>query len=223
MPPINLWLDGRLAAYKKRITLSGIPAKLEQATISIRARLKAGTRRRRRRTQQPLAAPIEQPKTKWEDEWVEDESPGPAVLRHWRGRLVSRGNTRPRPVRHWESELNKRILDFHRGLRKAESAILVQARTGCIGLAAFLARARVPGYDGDCNCGTGRETVSHVITFCPRENGRREELVRVSPGAINITALLCDLNRARALTRWLIQSGRISQYTVARRLLYGSS
>jgi hypothetical protein len=37
----------------------------------------------------------------------------------------------------------KQVLELHKGLRKAESALLIQARTGRIGLAKFLYRCRV--------------------------------------------------------------------------------
>lgn len=42
---------------------------------------------------------------------------------------------------------NRKVLDLHKGLRKAESAISIQARRGRIGLAAFLSKVKVPGYE----------------------------------------------------------------------------
>ena len=40
---------------------------------------------------------------------------------------------------------NTAVLKNHSGLRKAESSVLVQARTGRIGLAKFLYNCKVPG------------------------------------------------------------------------------
>lgn len=41
----------------------------------------------------------------------------------------------------------KDVLQLHNGLRKAESALLVQARTGRIRLARFLHSRKVPGFE----------------------------------------------------------------------------
>ena len=38
------------------------------------------------------------------------------------------------------------VLKLHKDLRKAESALITQIRTGRIGLAAFLNKAKIPGY-----------------------------------------------------------------------------
>ena len=43
----------------------------------------------------------------------------------------------------------------------------VQARTGRIGLAHFLNKARVPGYEtAACRCGLGDETAEHLLLHC---------------------------------------------------------
>jgi hypothetical protein len=48
----------------------------------------------------------------------------------------------------------KAVLKLHSGLRKAESSALIQLRTGRVGLAHFLHKARVPSYEtGMCRCG----------------------------------------------------------------------
>jgi len=57
----------------------------------------------------------------------------------------------------------KQVLKLHKDLRKAESALLVQARTGRIGLAKFLYSRKVPGIDtarGDC--------LAHGLVLCTR-------------------------------------------------------
>ena len=46
-----------------------------------------------------------------------------------------------------------KVIELHKGLHKAESALLVQARTKKIGLAEFLYNQRVPGTDtAKCQC-----------------------------------------------------------------------
>ena len=73
--------------------------------------------------------------------------------------------------------LGKGRLSLHKGLSKAESAILVQARTDNIGLARFLYTRKVPGIEtAQCSCGQGEETARHVALFCSKEEARRPYL-----------------------------------------------
>src|SRR4029077_1982598 len=68
-------------------------------------------------------------------------------------------------------------LKLHKGLRKAESSLLVQMRTGKIGLRAFLFERQVPDIASPiCVCGDGRETATHVAAYCLQEGGARREL-----------------------------------------------
>ena len=55
--------------------------------------------------------------------------------------------------------------------------MLVQARTGKIGLAYFLHSRKVPGYESAmCQCGLGMETPRHMALHCAREAERRGSL-----------------------------------------------
>src|SRR5215469_5797736 len=75
----------------------------------------------------------------------------------------------------WPKRTNKwQFLAACVGLRKAESSILTQIRTGRIGLAAFLNRARVPDFPSPmCQCGQAEETASHIIAYCPPVHGSK--------------------------------------------------
>ncbi|PQE15358.1 reverse transcriptase protein [Rutstroemia sp. NJR-2017a WRK4] len=56
------------------------------------------------------------------------------------------------------------VLKLYRQLKKAESAILIQMRTGRIGLAHFLSTAKVPDFPTkQCQCWHGWETPRHVL------------------------------------------------------------
>ena len=69
------------------------------------------------------------------------------------------------------------MLGLHKDLRKAESALLIQARTGRIGLAKFLYSRRVPGFESaKCQCGARGETPGHMALFCVQEASRRQRL-----------------------------------------------
>jgi hypothetical protein len=116
-----------------------------------------------------------------------------------------------------------RVLQLHRTLYKAEGSILVQLRTGCIGLRKFLYRCKVPEISTLlCECGAGEETAAHIAMLCALETARRpllfDECGRQQPWrALTGTPL-----QARKLTKWLIQSKRIGQFSLARKLLYHS-
>lgn len=68
------------------------------------------------------------------------------------------------------------MLQIHQHLSKTESSMLVQLRTTCIGLKAFLIEKRVPGEGLSCECGQARETVTHIIAFCPAIRAQRLRL-----------------------------------------------
>src|SRR5271156_5338120 len=55
---------------------------------------------------------------------------------------------------------------LHTGLSKPMSALITQIRTEKIGLNAFLADRRVPGYTAACTCGWPRQTAKHILMYC---------------------------------------------------------
>ena len=115
--------------------------------------------------------------------------------------------------------INKQVLDLHDNLRKAESSIAVQLRTGVIGLAATLSKLRVPGYkSGLCLCGQASETVRHLIVHCERQSHRRDQL-RID-GVLDLNNLLNTRDRLKKVTKWVIKSGRLQQFSLAGTLLY---
>jgi hypothetical protein len=72
----------------------------------------------------------------------------------------------------------KGVLQLHKELYKAESTLLVQSRTGRIGLARFLYTRKVPGIaSAQCQCRAGEETPRHMALFCNHEANRRHQLM----------------------------------------------
>src|SRR5438105_4116656 len=56
----------------------------------------------------------------------------------------------------------------HKGLRKHESSMLTQIRTGKVGLKAFLHQHWVPGIlTPQCSCEEADETPQHLFVDCP--------------------------------------------------------
>jgi hypothetical protein len=141
------------------------------------------------------------------------------VIEAWTRRWQA--NTKPDT---WDRVLrppDPKVLKLHLGLRKAESSVLIQSRTGCIGLAHFLYRVQVPGIESSlCSCTNGIETPRHVLIHCQKERGRREELKERCGGRLDLRKLLDTPEGAKVASRWILRSGRLPQFSLARVLLY---
>jgi hypothetical protein len=109
--------------------------------------------------------------------------------------------------------------EIHVGLRKAESSILTQIRTGRIGLAAFLNRARVPDFPSPmCRCGQAEETASHVIAHCPRFTDQRRGLAGPA-GRTDVRTLVGTVKGGKRLARWFLGLRILPQFNLAEELL----
>jgi CelD/BcsL family acetyltransferase involved in cellulose biosynthesis len=152
---------------------TGIAQQIREACGAIQECLR---RRGRRQNGPPPHLLPGQNRKAWLEAWVGgpidrwNELEKPKVLQDWKKRWeahnrrigrqepsgASRGRDRYVPE---DTEPTTRVLALHKHLRKVESSVLVQARTGEIGFAKFLCDRRVPGYaTGQCLCGHGLET-----------------------------------------------------------------
>ena len=115
-----------------------------------------------------------------------------------------------------------RVLQLHAALQKAESAMLIHIRTGCIRLKKFLYNCRVPEIDSPmCDCGGSEETAEHVVMLCRKETHRRH-LLHEQGRQQSWNTLTGKPLQAKRLARWLIESDRIEQFSLAKKLLYGA-
>ena len=178
-------------------------------------------RSRGKRGQRPTSAPVINEREKWAEARKERHGVGQkAVLSEWTERWrAERGRSRWVSIAS-KQEPSKSRLQLHQELHKAESSLLIQARTGRIGLAHFLSKARVPGYESPlCRCGEGfAETAEHVYLRCSGEDERR-----TWTGSTKLENLISDPLRTKQAAKWLIQSDRLGQFRLAERLLYGEN
>jgi hypothetical protein len=111
---------------------------------------------------------------------------------------------------------NHKALKKHENLTKAESSLLIQARTGAIGLNDFLFRARVPEISTPhCECGQGKETVEHLVVWCPqppKPRGPWAQKIRTRHDLYK--ALLGDAH-TRVILTWLTSLGKLTEYRLA--------
>ena len=86
-------------------------------------------------------------------------------------------------------------------------------RTEVIGLNAWLASVQVPGISAGCPCGWSQLTVRHIVLHCPRY--QRQTLLERC-GTERLDEILSKPESATHAARWLVATGALEQFRVAR-------
>jgi hypothetical protein len=232
VPPLDLYLTSRVAAYRRRAKVNGTDDLIARATARIRRTMgRPQTHAATGAIRHPYPMPED-----WVDNWTRVAGAGgeqvdqvdPQARRQrdkkaiwlalrtrweerWRAAPRSAAEALPQPP-------DAKVLRLHEGLHKAESSILTQLRTGKIGLADFLYKAGVPEVASTaCSCGYEQETPRHVTVFCPRFRDARERL-RIG-GSLSFRALLTSVEGVRRVTRWWLTMGILGQFQLASELI----
>lgn len=225
VPPLDLYLNKRRADFEQRA----------QGTGQIQTVIKACTKlfnrfKKRRRT----AGPQQPTKLEEESAILQNWTGGSLdtdgiVLKEWEARWLAsqEGKAASRPADDYsnpEALFTDLALQRHEGLTKAQSSLFTQMRTGAIGLRSFLfqmgVREVVSPY---CGCGEWEQTVEHLVVWCreppkprtwpEREIRSRKDLYWMLQGIGRKAARL-----ARRAIGWLMDSGLLQEYSLARRL-----
>ena len=230
IPPIDLQLDRLLL---KSLT-KGVHPAVERGCTRIWRRL---SRKRRGRPREAPITPLKA-KVEWSERTLvkareaeinprpegEDQSKG-MVLRWWKRRREKRWKDYQQSIysrKHLaqEGELWGRLA-IHKDLTKAESSAAIQLRSGHIGLRSYLHKMRVPGYESPaCPCGWSYQDPKHILFFCKKTAEGRQELINKAPDR-TISRLLSTPKGIGAAAKWVIQSGMLGQYALAKIQLYG--
>lgn len=113
-----------------------------------------------------------------------------------------------------QPQLQKQVLGLHKGLRKPLSSLIIQLRTGKVGLRAFLFQRRVPGVD-DPNCDCGEEmTVEHVLLRCMKWSELRD-LELEGQNRSSLRGLLGTRKGCLAAARLVQKTGLLAQFQKA--------
>jgi hypothetical protein len=144
----------------------------------------------------------------WERRWKQHPSEPPGRRR------ASAPATRP--------TFSYEALQKHNGLRKHESSLLTQIRTGKVGLRAYLFERQVPEVATRCPCGDAPETAAHIVLDCRDLTQQREALRRtMAPQALctyrDFATATSRKKCAPKLVRWLLTTGRFPEYRLAER------
>jgi hypothetical protein len=147
--PLDIYFNKRLADFEQRLQNSPLGILITTACRSIKYRLKNRRGRPKMQKMQFFGTDTGQ----WAERWlegVEKRSSSKALLRDWKDRWAA-GVGVSGAQRAADVVLPKAYkgghLRIYEGLTKAQSSILCQARTGKIGLRAFLFSRRVPDVD----------------------------------------------------------------------------
>ena len=107
---------------------------------------------------------------------------------------------------------------LHAHLNKAQSTIATLIRTENIGLADYLYRRRIPGYDSPaCSCGWQRQTPKHILLFCPKWEDGREAMI-ADAKTEDYKLITTTATGLWAATRWFLQTEILRQFSIAKEM-----
>lgn len=218
VPPIDLWLTARLATFRRRLEESGLAERLRAVCAGIRTRL----RRINPRGRPNQALTNAQQKTERAQAAIGERTADQAISDLWTSRWEGENNASRRigtgRTQVADGPPDKRKLRLHKNLSKGESAVLIQLRTGAIGLRAFLSSRNVPGIPGPlCECDDqSRETPKHIIEQCPRYQTAREAYADRSSTP---TDAWTQLTTQSDIAKWVMRTGRLEQFRLATSLM----
>lgn len=108
----------------------------------------------------------------------------------------------------------KKTLQYWFGLRRATTSILMQLRTGRIGLGAYLARIK-RRESARCDCELGNQTVAHILLECPLHQAERDWMRRALSGqgiVIRQDELLTRPEARTTVADFMVKTGILSQF-----------
>jgi exonuclease III/ribonuclease HI len=112
---------------------------------------------------------------------------------------------------HFGSEIEKaKMKKIYKGLSKPAAAILVQLRTGKIGLGAYLKSINVVE-TATCLCEQANETVSHILGECQEWSTQRKQYLGQS-SIWNVPTLLSDAKMARKAADFIRSTELLEQF-----------
>jgi hypothetical protein len=128
----------------------------------------------------------------------------------WEAEAEKRQNQR---AKTWHSSWKLRPLALYGDRPKHEATALFLLRTEVLGINAWLATV-IPDYSPACGCGAPRQTLGHLLSFCPDTT---QALVRFlnSTGSSDLRGHLDDKEKVGAAARWLLDTGVLGQFKVA--------
>jgi hypothetical protein len=111
-------------------------------------------------------------------------------------------------------QIFKKRLKLHDNLFKVENNLITQMRTNRIKLTKYLFYRRVfIIVISACSCDWFRQTLKHVMLFCFNHNRTRENMLFVVETQ-NLRRLLNINKKVRVMTRWLMKTNILAQFSL---------
>jgi len=216
-PPLDLVLNERVATFQERLLGTSTHRHIISEMSRIDKLLARKKGRGRPRKLAPTFPEHTDSKEMWGTKWLGDcTSPSDALLRDWKARWAREQNAgfRGRSKRATDNPtFDSSTIALRTGMTKAESSVLMQARTEKIGLRAFLFTKKVPEITTPyCECGGGRERLVHLALHCPRERGRFEDLFPDIRNSEDLRNALSSPKEVKAMAQWILSTGRLGMY-----------
>ena len=105
----------------------------------------------------------------------------------------------------------KSILKLHVGLHRALSSVIVQLRTGKIGLKDYLYRINKVN-TRECLCGWGRQTISHTLFECPTHHSIRSQTIWKDHRVSDLGQILNTPKLAKAAAQFVTWTRILGQF-----------
>ncbi|KAJ5144461.1 reverse transcriptase [Penicillium atrosanguineum] len=122
--------------------------------------------------------------------------------------------TTSRPTRRLIGTPTKKTLEYWSGLRKATASILMQLRTGRIGLGAYLSRIN-RRESARCDCDLGNQTVTHILLECPFHQDERDRMRNALSDqgiALRRDELLTRPEARTIVAEFMVKTGLLGQF-----------
>jgi ribonuclease HI len=133
-------------------------------------------------------------------------------------RVWTLNSTTAGPTRRLVRAPSKGLLRVYRGLGKALSSVMVQMRTGRIGLSGFLTKIGIHE-SARCGCDEGIQTPKHVLLECAFYSDLRGEMLEKvgklklpGTGGLDYAALVSEPKAARYVAEFMIKTGLLNQF-----------
>ena len=140
---------------------------------------------------------------------------GRAILDIWKERWQAAAKKTNRTSATFSGGWETQPLSLYEGLPKHEATAVFLLRTEVLGLNDWLARIGVPGINPQCPCGTGRQTLQHILAFCPSQIQPRANLL-LKTGTTELREILKAKKTAKAAAQWLLETNLLEQFRVAK-------
>ncbi|KAJ5393043.1 hypothetical protein N7465_012017 [Penicillium sp. CMV-2018d] len=128
----------------------------------------------------------------------------------------SKGGRTARRTRRMIETPSKSNLAYWKGLRKATTSVLIQLRTGIVGLAEYLYKIKRKD-SPRCGCDLGNQSVRHVLLECPLLEEQRHAMInKLFEEGVSTTlgeeGMLTKTKAAPIVAEFMIASGLLGQF-----------